>query len=199
MSEVVLDPRIFLQPSDELLSIVKDINSTTDAISEVLNGAEGKLTTEDLKWIRSHTPKEKKRELYLALQKSVMVLPSPVYPERDPELEKRCQKLRFQQEDREYRSMTRNVRDIDNSEKPLSVQFKELNTIIVMLVQFIVSVFASFLFGYMAPYLIWGRVEVGPRLLAGTLAAFFVGIADLYFVIREHLSEDGIRIEKKSN
>ena len=68
-----------------------------------------------------------------------------------------------------------------------------------MLAQFVVSVGASFLFGYLAPYYLWGRVEVGPRLLFGALAAFAVGLADLYFVIREHLSDDGIRLAKKTD
>lgn len=199
MGEVTLDPRILLKPSTKLLDLVQNINSQTDDISRALETEEGKLTTKDLKLIRNNIPKDKKCELYAALVSSSVELPSPVYPERDLKLEQRCQKLRYQQEEREYRGMTKNIREHSSQEKPLSVQFKELNNIIVMLLQFVVSVAASFVFGYMAPYLLWGRIEVGPRLIFGTFAAFFVGIADLYFVIREHLSEDGIRIEKKIN
>ena len=38
-----------------------------------------------------------------------MILPQPKYPPRDPKLEARCQKLRAQQEEMEYRKMTSNV------------------------------------------------------------------------------------------
>ena len=38
-----------------------------------------------------------------------MVLPSPVLPPRNPELEARVQRLRAQQEDREYRAMVAGI------------------------------------------------------------------------------------------
>ena len=69
----------------------------------------------------------------------------------------------------------------------------------MMLVQFVISVLASFTFGYLAPYYLYGKEDPAARILFGFIVAFFVGIADLYFVIREHLSEDGIRLTKKMN
>ena len=38
-----------------------------------------------------------------------VTLPQPKFPERDPALEARCQKLRAQQAEREYQKMTSNV------------------------------------------------------------------------------------------
>jgi hypothetical protein len=56
---------------------------------------------------------------------------------------------------------------------------------------------ASFAFGYLAPFYLTGQTDVGPRLLIGVLMAFVVGIADLYFVIRQMLADDGIQLAKK--
>ena len=72
-----------------------------------------------------------------------------------------------------------------------------MNAYLILIVQFLVSVGASFMFGYLAPYYVAGQTEVGPRLLIGVLVAFVVGIADLYFVIRQMLDDDGIRLAKK--
>jgi hypothetical protein len=73
----------------------------------------------------------------------------------------------------------------------------KVNAYLILIVQFLVSVGASFMFGYLAPYYVSGLTEVGPRLLIGVLVAFVVGIADLYFVIRQMLDDDGIRLAKK--
>jgi hypothetical protein len=73
----------------------------------------------------------------------------------------------------------------------------QVNAYLILIVQFLVSVGASFMFGYLAPYYVSGLAEVGPRLLIGVLVAFVVGIADLYFVIRQMLDDDGIRLAKK--
>jgi hypothetical protein len=73
----------------------------------------------------------------------------------------------------------------------------QVNAYLILIVQFLVSVGASFMFGYLAPYYVSGLSEVGPRLLIGVLVAFVVGIADLYFVIRQMLDDDGIRLAKK--
>jgi hypothetical protein len=73
----------------------------------------------------------------------------------------------------------------------------QVNAYLILIVQFLVSVGASFMFGYLAPYYVSGLAEVGPRLLIGVLVAFVVAIADLYFVIRQMLDDDGIRLAKK--
>eukprot|EP00088_Acartia_fossae_P037657 TRINITY_DN38860_c0_g1_i1.p1 TRINITY_DN38860_c0_g1~~TRINITY_DN38860_c0_g1_i1.p1 ORF type:complete len:199 (+),score=19.40 TRINITY_DN38860_c0_g1_i1:352-948(+) len=196
MAEVTIDPNIYVRPSEQLMNIIKDIANPTQEIRNVLDSNE-KLTAKDLSWLRKNISKEAKAQLYQALKSSTLELPSPVYPERNPELEARCQKLRREQEERDYQAMTRNVRDVKNDDKPLSVQLKELNNILVVMFQFFISIGTAFAFGYLAPFYLWGREETGPRLLLGTLAAFFIGIADLYFVIREHLSEDGVKFNKK--
>ncbi len=44
-----------------------------------------------------------------ALDKSELVLPEPEFAPRDPELEARCERLRREAEEREYRRMTADV------------------------------------------------------------------------------------------
>jgi hypothetical protein len=73
----------------------------------------------------------------------------------------------------------------------------QVNSYLILIVQFLVSVGASFAFGYLAPFYLTGQTDVGPRLLIGVLMAFVVGIADLYFVIRQMLADDGIQLAKK--
>jgi len=197
MAEVTIDPNIYVSPSEDFIQLLSELQNPTEQIRKVLSKKETQLSVDDLRWIRDNINKEDKGRLYGMLKASCVTFPCPVYPERNPQLEERCQKLRREQEDREYKAMTRNVRESENKEKPLSVQFKELNSILVMLVQFVVSVVTSFVFGYVAPYYLYGRTDVGARVILGTVFAFVVGIADMYFIIREHLRDDGIQLAKK--
>lgn len=158
-----------------------------------------RITAADLNWIRDHIGKESKGALYrLLCSSSQLELPQLRQPARSPELEARCQKLRRQQAEREYRRMTANIRkDPEVKELSIAAQLREVNSYLVLILQFLVSVFASFAFGYLAPYYLYGQTEVGPRLLIGVLCGFVAGVADLYFVIRQMLDDDGIRLAKK--
>ena len=84
----------------------------------------------------------------------------------------------------------------------------------MLIVQFVVSVVCAFMAGYMGPYLLYGRTDMGSRcrflsqslspflinifsrLLIGIVLGFVVGCADMYFVIRQLLEEDGIKLKK---
>ena len=81
-------------------------------------------------------------------------------------------------------------------DETISGQMKEINSYLLLIVQFVVSVAASFLFGFLAPYYFWGREDLGGRLLIGIVVAFVVGCADMYFVIRHMLVEDGVILIK---
>ena len=69
---------------------------------------------------------------------------------------------------------------------------KELNAYLLLVVQFVVSVVTAFFSGYFAPYFFYGIVDVGKRLLAGIIFGFVVGVADLYFIMRHFLEEEGV-------
>merc|ERR1712059_146913 len=125
-------------------------------------------------------------------------LPSPQVAERSKELEERCAKLRLEQQEKEYRAMTDNVRrDREKGEEGVREQMREVNGFLPLIMQFVVSVVCSFFFGYLSPYYLWGKVEIGPRLLFGIVCGFAVGCADMYFVIRHMLEEDGIKLITK--
>ena len=127
-----------------------------------------------------------------------MTLPEPNYSKRDAVFDARCRKLQAQQDEREYQKMTSNIdgrsRGMHQHGKmdSFSHQAKELNRYLVIIAQFIVSLICSFAFGYWAPYYFYQTTEVNPRMLAGLILAFVVGIADLYFVFKFLLETEGV-------
>jgi len=197
MSSVSIDPNIYLTPSDKLISFIKsqDLVDPPESIAAASNDGTVKLSVDDVKWLSSRFP-----DLAPSMLLSCSVhLPSPVFAERDPELEARCKKLRAEQAEREYKMMTGNVRrdGPGKEQESFNKQFKEINSFLILIIQFLVSVACSFMFGFLGPYYLYGKTDLGPRLLFGIICAFIVGCADMYFVIRQMLEEDGISLAKK--
>ena len=196
MASVSIDPTLKLSPSSQLVQFLQlqQLQSPPERIQSLVDGEMTELTVEDIKWLRAAAPNLPPS----LLLSSSLLLPSPVFPERNPELEARCQKLRAEQEDRDYRAITSNVRrDRGPEEEPIKKQFKEINNFLLLIVQFVVSVVCSFMFGFLGPYYLYGKTDLGGRLLFGIICAFIVGCADMYFVIRQMLEEDGILLAKK--
>jgi len=198
MGSVSIDPTVYLTPSKDLASYLqdKDLDSPPNNVVKVIKEeASVKLTVEDVKWIVKNIP-DIPSSLLFSCQLS---LPSPVLAERNPELEARCQKLRAEQEEREYKAMTGNVRrdGPGKEQEPFKKQMKEINSFLMLILQFVVSVACSFMFGFLGPYYLYGRTDLGPRLLFGIVCGFVVGCADMYFVIRHMLEEDGYTLSKK--
>lgn len=198
MASVSINPTIYLSPSSMLISFLQqqDLVSPPQNIQCLLDGEAANLSVEDITWLRKNVsiiPSS----LLLSCQ---LLLPTPEYEERNPVLEERCIKLRAKQEEREYRTMTGNVRrdyERTRDEEPLKKQFKEVNAFLLLILQFVVSVVCSFMFGYLSPYYLYGRTDMGGRLLFGIICGFVVGCADMYFVIRQLLEDDGILLSKK--
>lgn len=196
---VTIDPTVHLDPSPALLEHIRATVSISAeipvALSRILDGEEDiMLTVSDLKWLVGQT-KEPLGSLMLSCS---LKLPSPQVAQRSKELEERCAKLRLEQQEKEYRAMTDNVRrDREKGEEGVREQMREVNGFLLLIMQFVVSVVCSFFFGYLSPYFLWGKVEVGPRLLFGIVCGFAVGCADMYFVIRHMLEEDGIKLITK--
>jgi len=198
MASVSVNPTIYLSPSPKLISFLQqqDLASPPQNIQSLLDGGIANLSVEDISWLRGNVPTIPS-SLLLSCQ---LLLPTPEYEERNPVLEERCIKLRAKQEEREYRSMTGNVRrdyERTRDEEPIKKQFKEVNAFLLLILQFVVSVVCSFMFGYLSPYYLYGRTDMGGRLLFGIICGFVVGCADMYFVIRQLLEDDGILLSKK--
>jgi len=198
MASVSINPTIYLAPSPMLISFLQqqDLVSPPKNIQALQNGETANLSVEDITWLRVNAPTIPS-SLLLSCQ---LLLPTPEYEERNPVLEERCVKLRAKQEEMEYRSMTGNVRrdyERTRDEEPIKKQFKEVNAFLLLILQFVVSVVCSFMFGYLSPYYLYGRTDMGGRLLFGIICGFVVGCADMYFVIRQLLEDDGILLSKK--
>jgi len=198
MASVSINPTIYLAPSPMLISFLQqqDLVSPPKNIQSLQNGETANLSVEDITWLRVNVPTIPS-SLLLSCQ---LLLPTPEYEERNPVLEERCVKLRAKQEEMEYRSMTGNVRrdyERTRDEEPIKKQFKEVNAFLLLILQFVVSVVCSFMFGYLSPYYLYGRTDMGGRLLFGIICGFVVGCADMYFVIRQLLEDDGILLSKK--
>jgi len=198
MASVSINPTIYLAPSPMLISFLQqqDLVSPPKNIQALQNGETANLSVEDITWLRVNVPTIPS-SLLLSCQ---LLLPTPEYEERNPVLEERCVKLRAKQEEMEYRSMTGNVRrdyERTRDEEPIKKQFKEVNAFLLLILQFVVSVVCSFMFGYLSPYYLYGRTDMGGRLLFGIICGFVVGCADMYFVIRQLLEDDGILLSKK--
>jgi len=198
MASVSINPTIYLAPSPMLISFLQqqDLVSPPKSIQSLLDGETTNLSVEDITWLRVNVPTIPS-SLLLSCQ---LLLPTPEYEQRNPVLEERCVKLRAKQEEMEYRSMTGNVRrdyERTRDEEPIKKQFKEVNAFLLLILQFVVSVVCSFMFGYLSPYYLYGRTDMGGRLLFGIICGFVVGCADMYFVIRQLLEDDGILLSKK--
>jgi len=198
MGAVSIDPTVYLSPSSELIDYLNDqqLESPPCRIQSLLEGRITNLSLGDVTWLSKSLP-SLPSSLLLSCS---LVLPTPVFEERSPVLEERCVKLRAKQQEKEYRAMTNNVRrdhEKTRDEEPLKKQLKEVNSFLLLIVQFVVSVACSFMFGYLSPYYIYGKTDMGGRLLFGIICGFVVGCADMYFVIRQLLEDDGILLAKK--
>ena len=110
MGSTTIDPTVTLNPSDSLRTYLSSLvfeGEVPPSIAKLIEGEDTSLTTSDLKWLKNS---EKCSNLGDLLFKSSLSLPSPVYPDRDPGLEERTQRLRMEQNEREYRRMTANVK-----------------------------------------------------------------------------------------
>jgi len=200
MASVNIDPTVYLSASPQLVNYLhvqeQLLVSPPNRIQSLLDGKTTNLTVEDITWLGKTLP-NLPPSLLLSCP---LVLPTPQYEERNPVLEKRCLKLRAKQEEKEYRAMTGNVRrdhERTRDEEPIKKQLKEVNSFLLLILQFVVSVACSFMFGYLSPYYLYGKTDMGGRLLFGIICGFCVGCADMYFVIRQMLEDDGILLAKK--
>jgi len=118
-------------------------------------------------------------------------LPEPTEPPRNPALEARIRKLKAEQEEREYRSMTKNVDNLRYKlpEDTISFQLKQINRQLIAVLQFIFSVAAGFAFGFVGIELILGNLDFGFRLLLGVMCALIIALAEIYFLAKK-LAED---------
>ncbi|RVE54450.1 hypothetical protein evm_000935 [Chilo suppressalis] len=127
-----------------------------------LNGKLGFLNTFDIDWLYNYVREKKNKEA-------------------------RCVKLRAQQEAREYRKMTKGVDNVRMRfpEDSISYQLKQMNRQLIAIGQFIISIFAGFLFGFRGVEWMVGNLDFGFRLLLGVMCALIIALAEIYFLAKK--------------
>uniref|UniRef100_A0A1A9W2U4 Endoplasmic reticulum-based factor for assembly of V-ATPase n=1 Tax=Glossina brevipalpis TaxID=37001 RepID=A0A1A9W2U4_9MUSC len=142
-----------------------------------------------LRYVLEHLRKEAGITLHLndILEISSLELPQNEIIERNPVLEARCQRLRKEQENREYAKMTKNVDSTYKHypEDTIAYQIKALNSQIIAVLQFVFSVAAGFVFGFLGIELIIGNLDFGLRLLLGIMFALIIALAEIYFLAKK--------------
>lgn len=204
MAETTIDPELRLKPSFDLIKFIEDFvdENSSEVPKNLLSKNIESVSISDVTWLQSFIKANRSefvqtqpnlKYFHELMEDCVMILPEPKFPPRNPELEKRIQRLRLEQAERDYKRITQNISGKQPyTEEPLSHQMREMNSHLIMILQFVISIVTAFTFGYLAPYFFYGTVAAAPRILIGIIVAFIVGIADLYFVIRFLLETEGL-------
>lgn len=177
------------KPKDENIFaqlLAKDIKTFSPK-----NQNQGYLQLDDLIWLSKQFEKERdsgtKIYLHELLKDCSLYVPENEKTVRNPDLEKRCIRLKNQQDNKRYQSMTKNV---DNSrfqqpEETIAFQLKQMNKQLIAVGQFIISVLAGFAFGFIGVELLVGNLDFGFRLLLGIMCALIIALAELYFLAKQ--------------
>ncbi|CAG2068148.1 unnamed protein product [Timema podura] len=187
--------RIEIVPSRSLQDVISRTCHITEAtprnISAVITQGDVNLTVSDIKWLHQRLGVEHGASFHELLVGCELRLPQPPVTPRSPELEARIQRLRHEQDARDYRAMTKNVDSvrIREPEDTLAYQMKQINRQLIAVGQFVVSVAAGFAFGFLGVELIVGNLDFGFRLLLGVMCALVIALAEIYFLAKK-LSED---------
>lgn len=203
--ETIDDPSLCLKPNTKLIDFVwknvSDVDNAPPGIASLKKSSRKKcndvlLKLNDINWLNKYLEEYRKttaQKVYLheILEGVDVILPTPKITPRNPELEARIQKLTAQQNEREYKAMTKSV-DTTRKELPedtIAYQMKQINKQLIAVAQFIFSVLAGFTFGFIGVELIVGNLDFGFRLLLGIICALVIALAEIYFLAIK-LNED---------
>jgi TMEM199 family protein len=187
---------LWVKPSQQMLEFIKsEVESSGDLnipkqITDVAAGNVEKISADDLEWVYERT---KKQEISISEMGLELELPVPDVAPRNPVLEKRCERLRREQDNREYRAMTKMVDSAryKEPEESIAYQMKQINRHLIGVVQFVFSVAAGFAFGFQGLELLIGDLEMGFRLMCGISIALVIAVAEIYFLLQHiHLAEE---------
>lgn len=128
--ETIDDPSICVKPNTKLIDFVwkciSDVNDAPPGIVTLKKSNRKKcndvlLKLSDINWLNNYLQEYRKttaEKVYLheILEDVDLILPTPKITPRNPELEARIQKLTAQQNEREYKAMTKSI---DSTRKDL--------------------------------------------------------------------------------
>ncbi|XP_078682061.1 vacuolar ATPase assembly protein VMA12-like isoform X2 [Branchiostoma floridae x Branchiostoma belcheri] len=127
---------------------------------------------------------EKKQYLHELLEGSDVFFPPVETPERNPQLVARLERLKREQENRQYAQMTRDMgKKSGQGLSEFGSEAKEVKVYLMALINFMVSVAAAFTFGYVGSEYAFGA-SVTLRVMTGIILATMVAMADIYFMAK---------------
>lgn len=121
--ESIEDPSIKIKPNKKLVEFIcKNVKKTSSTPSSIValkkstkdNQKDVLLKLNDIRWLNKYleeyrTTKMESIYLHELLEEADIQLPTPKLVPRNPELEARIQKLKAQQDAREYQAMTKSI------------------------------------------------------------------------------------------
>ncbi|XP_075710266.1 vacuolar ATPase assembly protein VMA12 [Rhinoderma darwinii] len=131
--------------------------------------------------------RERGSQIYLheLLEGSEIHLPVVALPERNPQLVARLEKIKAKLANEEYKRITKNVTCQSNRQGTLADlgrQVRPLKTIIITIFNFLVTIAAAFACTYIGSQYVF--TESAGRILSSVIVASFVGLAELYVLVR---------------
>jgi len=127
--------------------------------------------------------------LHEVLRGSTVHIPELPKPERNPELEARCQRLRLDQQEKAYQEMVTNVSGSTlSTTADLASEFSKAaqstSSALIVVANIFLTVVAAFFFGFFASKYVMPAPNLAAETLVGVVMATVVAAADLYFLIR---------------
>ncbi|GIY74474.1 uncharacterized protein CDAR_11021 [Caerostris darwini] len=125
-----------------------------------------------------------KEPIHKVLGKCEILLCSTPPPPRNAELEKRILKLKAEQANAEYRSMTKSLLPPERSRISLREDIHSVSSQIIAVINFVLTVGGTFCFVYKAVEYALPHENIPAQVLMGILASIVVALADFYFLLQ---------------
>ncbi|PRD26333.1 UNVERIFIED_CONTAM: transmembrane protein [Trichonephila clavipes] len=100
------------------------------------------------------------------------------------ELEERISKLKAEQANKEYKSMTQNLLPREKTIESFREDIKSMQSQIIAVINFVLTVGGSFCFVYKAVEYALPQENIPAQTLMAVLASTVVAVADLYFLLK---------------
>ncbi len=129
-----LDPRVRVRPSKLLMETLIELTNVGADLPESLkavrdeSGDDQELFLDDVQWLRNNMRQYDTRikfRFHEVLDTCQLILPAPVFPPRNPDLEARIQRLKVEQENKEYQRMTADICGGEKARKDEDLPFSK--------------------------------------------------------------------------
>ncbi|XP_071849353.1 transmembrane protein 199-like [Apostichopus japonicus] len=129
--------------------------------------------------------KEEKLYFHEFLEGCEIYFPPQKEPERNPELLARLERLKREQDNKQYNEMTNNVQQEVAGKHAFEGFGREVRSVkkqLMGMLNFILTLVGSFTFGYMAAY--YAGQSIPTRVMIGLFLTLITAAADLYFIVK---------------